>query len=194
MLFAERGYNGVSIADVASEAAVAKPSVLYHFADKDALWCEVVDLLWTEVDNFYRAKWPRNVPPRRDTIAAGLRLFVEAALTWPAYVRIPFIEGATPSWRSERLADRHFGAHVRFLDAALRTAQENGEIPPGDTVHYQTLLTSSVSVLVAQAAMWNRAFGGNMTDRKFLDDHIEVIINLTFRSNTVDKPTENRLA
>ena len=41
-LFAERGYMGTSIADIAAASGVAKPSVLYHYPDKDTLWKAVV--------------------------------------------------------------------------------------------------------------------------------------------------------
>ncbi|MBR9827027.1 MAG: helix-turn-helix transcriptional regulator, partial [Alphaproteobacteria bacterium] len=41
-LFAERGYFGVSLADVAGELALTKQSVLYHFKTKDALYGAVI--------------------------------------------------------------------------------------------------------------------------------------------------------
>jgi TetR/AcrR family transcriptional regulator len=193
-LFAERGYAGVSIADIAAEAKVAKPSVLYHFADKDSLWREAVDRLWAEVDGFYAANRPRDLAPGRAMMEAMLRLFIEAALRWPAYIRIPFIEGATPSWRSEWLADRHFGGHVRTTDRLLRACQRAGAIPPGDPVHYQMMLTSGINVAVAQAAMWSRTFGQDFTDRQFLDVLVDLTLNLTFRSETVYKRPRPPLA
>lgn len=187
-LFAERGYSGVSIADIAAEAALAKPSVLYHFADKESLWREAVDTLWAEVDAHYDANWPHDLPAGKAMIEAILRLFIEAALTWPAYVRIPFIEGATPSWRSEWLADQHFGGHTRITDRILRACQHAGALPPGDTIHYQTILTSSINVVVCQAAMWSRAYGRDFTDRAFLDDLVKLTLKLTFRSDEVAMP------
>jgi TetR/AcrR family transcriptional regulator len=193
-LFAERGYAGVSIADIAAEARVAKPSVLYHFADKDSLWREAVDSLWAEVDAFYQENWPSEMTPGRPMLEAMLRLFIEGALRWPSYIRIPFIEGATPSWRSEWLADRHFGGHVRITDRILRACQHAGALPPGDIVHYQSILTSSINVAIAQAAMWSRAFDRDFTDRAFLDELVDLTLSLTFRSETVYKRPGSALA
>ena len=97
---------------------------------------------------------------------------------WPAYVRIPFIEGATPSWRSEWLADQHFGKHVLMNDKMIRAMQNEGLLGPGDPAHYQALLTSIVSVLVAQSAMWNRTFARQLTDAANLRENMKLVVDL----------------
>lgn len=158
-LFAERGYMGSSIADVAVISGVAKPSVLYHYPDKDSLWKAVVTALWTNVDAFYAANFPVAEPPSRERLTILVGLFVQAALRWPAYIRIPFIEGASPSWRSNWLVDNHFGRHVLAVDGLIRALQASGDIGSGDPAHFQALLSSSVNVFVAQGAMWDRAYG-----------------------------------
>ena len=42
VLFSERGYYGVSLADVANEIGLTKQSVLHHFGTKEALYGEVL--------------------------------------------------------------------------------------------------------------------------------------------------------
>jgi AcrR family transcriptional regulator len=42
-LFAERGFDGASMEEVASRAGVSKPVVYEHFGSKDGLYAEVVD-------------------------------------------------------------------------------------------------------------------------------------------------------
>lgn len=187
-LFAERGYNGVSIAEIARAADVTKPSVLYHFPDKETLWKACVDRLWDEVDAFYQENWPGNLPPSRERIERQLLLFVEAGLRWPAYIRIPFIEGATPSWRSEWLVDKHFGNHVAINHDVLRACQTKGLLPPGDLVGFQAMLTSPINVLIAQGAMWDRAFGRDLDTRETLASLVRRVLDLTFRSETLAKP------
>ncbi len=186
-LFAERGYAGVSIADVAAQAQVSKAAILYYFPDKDALWRATVDELWFGVDAFYAERWPTAMRPSRALLQAALTLFIEAALRWPAYVRIPFIEGASPSWRSTWLVEKHFGAHVRITDRIIRACQHQGSLPPGDPIHIHGMLTSTINVFVAQAAMWTQAFGQPVDDPAFLAAMVETTLNLTFRSNTVAK-------
>lgn len=193
-LFAERGYCGTSIADIAAAAGVAKPSVLYHFSDKDELWRDCIAALWAEVDAFYEDQWPKGMSPGRAMFERAIGLFIEAARLWPAYIRIPFIEGATPGWRSDYLADRYFSRHVRIIDRIVRAAQSHGRVPHANPVLLQALLTSSINVLVAQGAMWSRAFGQDVTAPDFLEAHGRLILDLTFRSETLDKPGEAALA
>lgn len=181
-LFAERGYAGVSIADIAEGAQATKPAVLYHFGDKDSLWRDCVDTLWAEVDAFYEERWPQGAPPSRAKLERMLDVFIEAALRWPAYIRIPFIEGATASWRSEWLVDHHFGRHVRASDRDFRACQARGILPPGDTAHFQNMMTGALNVYLAQAAMWSRAFGQPVNDPAFLRDYARLALSLIFRA------------
>ena len=193
-MFAERGYAGASIADIAEAAGVTKPALLYHFGDKERLWRDAVDALWAEVDAFYAARWPRDAISARGYFERTLDLFVEAALRWPAYVRIPFIEGATESWRSRWLVDRHFGDHVKFTERTIRAAQRAGDLPEGDPAHLISVMTSGVNVFVSQRAMWNRAFGRELGDAAALRAHIRTVLTLTFRSETMDSGDESGLA
>jgi AcrR family transcriptional regulator len=185
-LFAERGYEGTSIADVASGGGSTKPAVLYHFTDKETLWRTCVETLWAEVEDFYRDNWPRDLPPSRARVEKALTLFVDAGLRWPAYIRIPFIEGAAQSWRSEWLVDRHFGIHVRQTDKMLIACQKLGQIPPGDIAHYHALLTSPINVFLAQPEAWNRALERRLDDRDALVAYVRLACDLTFRSETLD--------
>lgn len=180
-LFAERGYMGTSIADVAAMSGVAKPSVLYHYPDKDSLWKAVVTALWTQVDAFYAANFPLGEPPSQERLTRLVNLFVQAALRWPAYIRIPFIEGASPSWRSDWLVDNHFGRHVLAVDGLVRALQASGDIGPGDPAHFQALLSSSVNVFVAQGAMWDRAYGRALDGEDSLEAAVALALAHMFR-------------
>lgn len=53
-LFLDRGYDGSSMDDVAAQARVSKPTVYNHFADKEALFAEVVLATADRVDGLVR--------------------------------------------------------------------------------------------------------------------------------------------
>jgi len=47
--FAERGYDGARLADIAERAGISRPSLLYHYESKHALYCEVIRNVFGEL-------------------------------------------------------------------------------------------------------------------------------------------------
>ncbi|MGK2929028.1 MAG: TetR/AcrR family transcriptional regulator [Acidimicrobiales bacterium] len=105
--FAERGYDGASIGDIARVVGIAKASVLHHFANKDDLYTAVFERLLAEwfvkVEEAVDGPWDGWVQFDRG-LTAGFEFFSEN----PDLVRLV---------RREALDGSHFGVD---LGATLR--------------------------------------------------------------------------
>jgi len=114
-LFAERGYAGTSLEDVAAASQVTRGAVYHHFASKQALFEAVLDLqearATTEILTAATAATPWD--------AAMLAL--DAYLTRccdPVYGRLVWLEGpAALGWRRWRECERNYayGLVERFI-------------------------------------------------------------------------------
>ena len=105
--FAERGYAGASIGDIARAVGIAKASVLHHFPNKDELYTSVFERLLAEwfvkVEEAVDGPW-EGWTQFDHVLSAGFEFFAEN----PDLVRLV---------RREALDGSHFGVD---LGAALR--------------------------------------------------------------------------
>jgi TetR/AcrR family transcriptional regulator len=133
-LFAERGYEGVSVHEVAESVGIGKASLFHHFANKEALYEAVLDRLVTTfkepLEQIYASGG--TFAQRLDTLTATLtrafgerpyaaRLLLREAMNWGPLMR-------------DRLGDRV----LLVLDAGaawLAAGQQQGVFVEGDARH-----------------------------------------------------------
>lgn len=71
-LFAQPGFRGVTLDQIAEETGTAKSSILWHFGTKEHLLLEVLDGIMRDLEAGYRQSYPDNLPPPKK-----IRLFVK---------------------------------------------------------------------------------------------------------------------
>lgn len=99
-LFAERGYEGASMADLAERVGLRKASLFHHFASKDVLYAAVLARLVEDVGGaiIESASLPGTFAERLDAIADGVtavlgaqpfaaRLLIREVMDWGPVVR-----------------------------------------------------------------------------------------------------------
>ncbi|MGD0529986.1 MAG: TetR/AcrR family transcriptional regulator [Polyangiaceae bacterium] len=104
-LFAERGYEGTSMNDVAERVGMRKASLFYHFATKDALYEAVLDRLVVSLQAALEAIYVSSgtFPDRLDAITETVvtllsshpyaaRLLLREAMDWGPVIRGKLLE------------------------------------------------------------------------------------------------------
>ena len=121
-LFGERGYDAVSLEDVADRLDVTKGSLYYYFASKDELATAAIETLGNDVDGAARELPAGRVGDARRPAAAA-----RARAAGHRRARVPGRAAAVP--RAARLAGRPAGAHQGAAPPArpvFRTVVEEG--------------------------------------------------------------------
>ncbi len=127
-VFAEKGYHGCRIADVARAAGVAYGLVYHYFHNKDELLESVFDEQWS----IFIAALERidaGAGSAAEKIAAMFRFVFDVYKTAPAAVRVLMLEVThTPHGLRAGSTRETFEKAVRLLADVVRQGQERGEL------------------------------------------------------------------
>ena len=150
--FAEHGFAGTSIDDIARDAGLTKGAVYHHFTNKEQLFEQVFEQLEAELAA-RGAQAARGGADPLDALARGFESFLDAALE-PEVRRIVLIDGPAVlgATRYQELDEQYAYAGVV---AAIGAAARRGLLRPVDPDALARLLLgacASAGALVARAA------------------------------------------
>ena len=119
-LFAERGFEGTSIDDIALAAGVAKGAVYHHYPSKEAVFVEVLDAVHRDVAAAEPPAALADVTDPVELIGAAVLRYL-TTVSEPATRRILLIDGPVViGWaRWREIDDRYFGAGARVAMRVL---------------------------------------------------------------------------
>lgn len=134
-LFREKGYKATTLRDVAERAGMGAGSMYYHFASKDAILREVLDVGIATIDEAVRAAvaaLPADATPAerlREAIRADLRALLETSQYTPAYARIYNQLPATIKRRDHPRRLAYLTYWRELVSAAQRAGQLRDDLP-----------------------------------------------------------------
>jgi len=140
-LFAESGFNAVSMKAIAERAGVSKANVFHHFKSKNALYLEVLRTACSESGSQID-----QLGSGSGTLVERLRDFSQSHLAnilrdekITRLIQRDLLENG--SQRGKEFAEQVFGQNFASLVKILRTGQKNGELRKGiDPAMLATLL------------------------------------------------------
>jgi AcrR family transcriptional regulator len=160
-LFGERGYDAVSLEDVADRLDVTKGSLYYYFASKDELVTAAIETLGNE----WTARLEGLPAGRSGTPAERLRALVRehigiAVREYPAALRLFLTPQDWPDAQQARIKELR-----RRHDSVFRTVVEEG-VDAGDfTVTAVDPVLQCMHAAMSQAPAWCAHLSGRAQDR-----------------------------
>ncbi len=147
-LFAEHGYQGFSLRQVAEQIGYSATTIYHHFEGKDDLLFTVADEGFSRFGTQLVAASDGASEPLARLKAIG-RAYVEFGLSYPTYYELMFIERAD-FMLGYRVGERK--PRLGSLDIVAQTIQEGmdrGVIRPGVAATYANALWAAVHGVVA---------------------------------------------
>lgn len=117
-VFAERGFGGTTIKEVAQAADCKHSLVMYHFGSKQALWEQAAEWLMERFDARHAQYLEAMLPARNDRERVNhlLQAFIWTLREMPAYGRLLLQEGSTHT-------DRTLWLHHHYVPSRYRNIE-----------------------------------------------------------------------
>ncbi len=182
--FAAHGFEAASTRTIATAAGTQQPQINYHFASKEALWHEAVDLLFEQLDVAMQRTIDAGPPAKdpRSVFAASVRAFVHAVAELPELNRIMVHEATADSGRLQWIVERHTKPRFEAITDAWQHLRVAGEVLDIDAaVFYYTLVgaASLAYVNAPEAAM----LGHDTRTPDFIDAHADAVVAMLLGPN-----------
>jgi AcrR family transcriptional regulator len=155
-VFADKGYHGTLVDEIALEAETSKGGVYFHFPNKQAIFMALLDrlarMLRERIDDAVRGE---SLPIAR--AEAALKVVLETFGSHPRLARLFMVEalGAGPEFNQRLVEIRANFADLirRYLDDGVAS----GAIPPLDTATAAAAWFGAVNEIITQWALAKRS-------------------------------------
>lgn len=191
VLFAERGYRGTSLRDIAKRIGIKAPSLLHHFPSKQLLYLAVLDKMFESLEDAANAiAWGRESRQERMRQAVGNA--IDFIAMHPDFVRIMWKEMADESGIGRQVLKRRlpplFSTAVNFIFRGQRDGEFRPEVDP---LHFMWSLNSITIGYFTTAAMLRRLWGMNLLEPAMIERRKREVIDMVERTlfTTVQEPS-----
>jgi AcrR family transcriptional regulator len=127
-VFAERGYRGASLGEIAGRVGITQPGIIHHFGSKDELLQEVVQLREEQT-----AAWMTSALQGSWPLSNAIRVMASVNQESPLYQRLYTTLSSEATAADHPLHEFFVSRYRRYrrgLAAVLKNAQDEGLIRP----------------------------------------------------------------
>jgi len=181
-LFAERGYRGTSLRDIAKRIGIKAPSLLHHFPSKQQLYIAVLEKMFENLEDAANAvAWGRE--SRQDRMRRAVRDAIDFIAGHPDFVRLMWKEMADESGVGRQVLKRRlpplFSIAVNFIFDGQREGEFRPEVDPR---HFMWSLNSITIGYFTTAAMIKRLWNMNLLGPAMIERRKREVIDMVERT------------
>ncbi|MDA9887247.1 TetR/AcrR family transcriptional regulator [Flavobacteriaceae bacterium] len=181
-VFAEKGYDGAQLKDVAQKVGVTNPLISYRFENKEDLWKKAVSFLGEKlVDRFEHIKSYYVDLTGTMALRAYTRQYIYFLAENPTLYKIIFQELGHDTWRSTYLIEQLFTPVIWFgeksIETPLDSLKEFKTIPRANFI--SIIMGASSSFFMLSQLMRNQ-YGTEVFSKEQIEQHAEIVNNIIF--------------
>jgi TetR/AcrR family transcriptional regulator len=181
-LFAERGYRGTSLRDIARRIGIKAPSLLHHFPSKEQLYLAVLDRIFEGMEEAASTVLMGRDSFQQRTVTAIIGAIDYIALRSDS-MRIIWREMTEESGAGRQLFKRRlpplFAMGVNFLFQGQRAGEFREEVDP---FHFLLSLNSITIGFFTTAAMVRRLWNQNLLEPAVIERRKREVIDMVERT------------
>lgn len=178
-LFAERGFEGASMRNIAAEVGVEHSLLRYHFGDKGALWREAVLQMIKRLDAEMAMAWAGTEQQSLvERFKCYLRAYVRYCATHPEHARIIVQESMKPSDRVAWIVEKGVVRQHRSLIPVLRILMRQGHLPDVPIPSLIYMISAAAQTIFMLANEVKAAHGVDYSRSIEVERHADALIAL----------------
>jgi len=180
-LFAERGFEGTAIRDVAARADVNHAMIQYYFKTKERLWREAVDFLFARITQQVTFSDVDAFPSKRAFAEHAIRRYVRYCARHPEHARLMIQESIRDGERLDWAAKRYIVHSKRAAEQFIVMMQNENLMPQGSVAALTYILVGASQLFYALAPEVRRVWGVDPTDEAQIEAHADAVVAVMLR-------------
>jgi AcrR family transcriptional regulator len=182
-VFAEKGYDGAQLKDVAQAVGVTNPLINYRFENKADLWKKSISFLGDKlVARFENIKSYYIDLSGTMALRAYTRQYIYFLAENPSLYKIIFQEMGQDNWRSNYIIEQLFTPVIWFgeksIEEPLDSLKEFKAIPRANFI---SIIMGASSGFFMLAHLMKSQYGTEVFSKEQIDQHAELVNQIIYK-------------
>lgn len=162
--FAEKGFSGARVDEIAAKTSTSKRMIYYYFKDKEGLYLAVLEECYSSIRKIELGLYLENLSPT-DALVKLTEFTFDYQNSHPDFVRLVMVENihnGVHLANSEKIAGLNVSI-LETLETVYRRGVEEGTFRPGlDVIDIHMTISALSFFNVSNRATFGRIFGRDM--------------------------------